>query len=67
MLAFTQAKDYMIAKKRPKTLLFIWIQYMMHIKLAGYKESDARSLRGGGGELGKLKTLTYGFTNFTQR
>jgi hypothetical protein len=25
------------------------------------------SLRGGGGELGNLKTLTYGFTNFTQR
>jgi hypothetical protein len=24
------------------------------------------SLRGGGGELGNLKTLTYGFTNFTQ-
>jgi hypothetical protein len=31
------------------------------------KESDARSLRGGGGELDNLKTLTYGFTNFTQR
>jgi hypothetical protein len=31
------------------------------------KESDARSLRGGGGELGNLKTLTYGFTKFTQR
>jgi hypothetical protein len=30
----------------------------------GCKESDARSLRGGGGELGKLKTLTYGFTIF---
>jgi hypothetical protein len=29
-------------------------------------ESDARSLRGGGGELGNLKTLTYGFTTFTQ-
>jgi hypothetical protein len=26
------------------------------------KESYDRSLRGGGGELGKLKTLTYGFT-----
>jgi hypothetical protein len=25
------------------------------------------SLRGGGGELGNLKTITYGFTNFTQR
>jgi hypothetical protein len=25
------------------------------------------SLRGGGGELGNLKTLTYGFTNFAQR
>jgi hypothetical protein len=25
------------------------------------------SLRGGGGELGKLKTLTCGFTNFAQR
>jgi hypothetical protein len=33
----------------------------------GCKESDARSLRGGGGELGKLKTLTYGFTTFAQR
>jgi hypothetical protein len=31
------------------------------------KESDAHSLRGGGGELVKLKTLTYGFTNYTQR
>jgi hypothetical protein len=31
------------------------------------KESDARSLREGGGELGKLKTLTNGFTIFTQR
>jgi hypothetical protein len=30
------------------------------------KESDARSLRGGGGELGKLKTLSYGFTTFSQ-
>jgi hypothetical protein len=27
----------------------------------------ARSLRGGGGELGNLKTLTYGFTTFSQR
>jgi hypothetical protein len=25
------------------------------------------SLSGGGGELGNLKTLTYGFTIFTQR
>jgi hypothetical protein len=25
------------------------------------------SLRGRGGELGKLKTLTYGFTNFAPR
>jgi hypothetical protein len=33
----------------------------------GCKESDARSLRGGEGELGNLKTLTYGFTIFTQR
>jgi hypothetical protein len=24
------------------------------------------SLRGGGGELGDLKTLTYGFTTFSQ-
>jgi hypothetical protein len=31
------------------------------------KESDARSLRGGWGELGNLKTLTYGFTIFTKR
>jgi hypothetical protein len=31
------------------------------------KESDARSLRGGGGELGNLKILTYGFTIFAQR
>jgi hypothetical protein len=31
------------------------------------KESDARSLRGGGGELGNLKTLTYVFTTFTYR
>jgi hypothetical protein len=31
------------------------------------KESDARSLRGGGGELCNLKTLTYGFTIFAQR
>jgi hypothetical protein len=31
------------------------------------KESDARSLRGGGGELGNLKTLTYSFTIFAQR
>jgi hypothetical protein len=31
------------------------------------KESDACSLRGGGGELGNLKNLTYGFTVFTQR
>jgi hypothetical protein len=31
------------------------------------KESDARSLRGGGGELGSLKILTYDFTIFTQR
>jgi hypothetical protein len=31
------------------------------------KEWDARSLRGGGGELDKLKTLTYGFTTFPQR
>jgi hypothetical protein len=30
------------------------------------KESDARSLSGGGGELGNLKTLTYGFTTFSQ-
>jgi hypothetical protein len=30
------------------------------------KESDARSLRGGAVELGNLKTLTYGFTIFTQ-
>jgi hypothetical protein len=30
------------------------------------KESDARSLRGGWGELGKLKTLTFGFTTFSQ-
>jgi hypothetical protein len=29
------------------------------------KESNACSLRGGGGELGKLKTLTYGFTIFS--
>jgi hypothetical protein len=28
------------------------------------KESDARNLRGGVGELGKLKTLTYVFTIF---
>jgi hypothetical protein len=27
---------------------------------------DARSLRGGGGELGNIKTLTYGFTTFAQ-
>jgi hypothetical protein len=31
------------------------------------KESDARSLRAGGGELGNLKTLTYAFTIFAQR
>jgi hypothetical protein len=31
------------------------------------KESYAHSLRGGGGELGNLKTLTYGFTIFEQR
>jgi hypothetical protein len=31
------------------------------------KEPDARSLRGGGGELGNLKVLTYGFTIFAQR
>jgi hypothetical protein len=31
------------------------------------KESDVRSLRGGGGELGNLKILTYGFTIFAQR
>jgi hypothetical protein len=31
------------------------------------KESYARILRGRGGELGNLKTLTYGFTIFTQR
>jgi hypothetical protein len=30
------------------------------------KEEDARSLRGGGGELGNLETLTYGFTTFSQ-
>jgi hypothetical protein len=35
--------------------------------LTARKESDVRSLTGGGGELGKLKTLTYGFTNFPQR
>jgi hypothetical protein len=29
------------------------------------KELDARSLRGGGGELDKLKTLTYGFIIFS--
>jgi hypothetical protein len=28
------------------------------------KESDARSLRGGGGELDNIQTLTYGFTTF---
>jgi hypothetical protein len=27
---------------------------------------DARSLRGERGELGNLKTLTYGFTTFSQ-
>jgi hypothetical protein len=32
--------------------------------LARCKESDAHSLRGGGDELGKLKTLTYDFTTF---
>jgi hypothetical protein len=31
------------------------------------KESYARGLRGGRGELGNLKILTYGFTIFTQR
>jgi hypothetical protein len=30
------------------------------------KESNDRSLIGGGDELGNLKTLTYGFTTFTQ-
>jgi hypothetical protein len=30
------------------------------------KESDAHSLRMGGGELDNLKTLTYGFTTFSQ-
>jgi hypothetical protein len=30
------------------------------------KESDARSLRGGRGELGNPKTLTYGFNTFSQ-
>jgi hypothetical protein len=30
------------------------------------KESDARSLTGGGGALGNLKNLTYGFTTFSQ-
>jgi hypothetical protein len=30
------------------------------------KNSDARSLGGGGDELGNLKTLTYGFTTFYQ-
>jgi hypothetical protein len=30
------------------------------------KESNARSLRGGGGKLAKLKTLTYGFTIFSR-
>jgi hypothetical protein len=34
--------------------------------LSPCKESDARSLRGGGGELGNVKTLTYGFTTFSQ-
>jgi hypothetical protein len=29
-----------------------------------WKESDARSLIGGGGELGNLKSLTYGFITF---
>jgi hypothetical protein len=31
------------------------------------EESDARSLRGGGSELGNLKTVTYSFTIFAQR
>jgi hypothetical protein len=31
------------------------------------KESDARSLRGGGGELDNLKTLTYAFTIFAKK
>jgi hypothetical protein len=38
-----------------------------NIKTTQCKESDARSLRGGGGELGNLKTLIYGFTIFAQR
>jgi hypothetical protein len=38
-----------------------------YLLLCMCKESDARSLRGGEGELDNLKILTYGFTIFTQR
>jgi hypothetical protein len=46
------------------TLSSVFFVCSTHIYVC--KESDARSLRGGGGELGNLKTLTYGFTTFSQ-
>jgi hypothetical protein len=50
---------------RCNTVWFILVVFYMFFLIV-CKESDARSLRGGGGELGNLKTLTYSFTTFAQ-
>jgi hypothetical protein len=48
-------------------ILSTFANYWFHAKASMCKESDARIVRGGGGELDNLKALTYGFTICTQR